>query len=488
MAGFSSLEIGKKALLAQKFGLDITSNNIANVNTPGYSRRVAILSEDNSIRKNGFFMGNSVVVQKIQSFRNEYYDREIRTNESKRAAYDVDSQFLKRVEILLGEPNGDTIDNNISEFFKTFEQASNNPENIGLRTNILQKAKELTDRFNNTAVSLQNLRAETIIGIKSDVDSINGLLNDIVDLNKMITNNVNKNDETSQKFNDEIENKIQELSKYIDIKVAKNEDSSVNIFVNGINLVTGIYHTDIKYKIESDPSTNEITANLYKFDSETGVETKLETQSGSVFSYLKLHNEVFDPIDNSSNFSVSKELNSFVNTFATKINDMFVTGFGLNDTNPLNPPNRYLFIPYDTSLVNPNSQITAFNIGVNNLLVQNPQDIPLSDKANEPGNTEIARKISNFANDKTFMSNLSPLEYYSNFISRFGNATKTAIDGLSNSKLIDEQLNSQRESFMGVNLDEEAVNLIKYQKSFEAASRIITMTNELMATVINLGR
>jgi len=63
-----------------------------------------------------------------------------------------------------------------------------------------------------------------------------------------------------------------------------------------------------------------------------------------------------------------------------------------------------------------------------------------------------------------------------------------ARNGLSTSKIINEQLDSQREAIIGVNLDEEAVNLIKFQQAFEASSRVITTTNELLSTIINLGR
>lgn len=124
MANFSTLEIGKKALIAQKFGLDVTANNIANVNTPGYSRRNAVLSEDTSVQRNGFFLGNSVVVKHIQSFRSEYYDREIRSLTSRNSSFDIESQLLKRIETVLGEPSGDDLDTMITDFFKAFEQAA----------------------------------------------------------------------------------------------------------------------------------------------------------------------------------------------------------------------------------------------------------------------------------------------------------------------------------------------------------------------------
>jgi len=80
MAGFGSLEIAKRALTAQRYGLDVTSNNIANVNTPGFSRRQVVMAETAPQPTNSSFLGTGVVVQRIQSYREEFHDREIRNN------------------------------------------------------------------------------------------------------------------------------------------------------------------------------------------------------------------------------------------------------------------------------------------------------------------------------------------------------------------------------------------------------------------------
>ena len=72
--GIPSLEIGKRALIAQRLGLDVTGNNIANVNTPGYSRRSAILEEGSPINVSGKYLGSGSLVSKLQSFRNEFID------------------------------------------------------------------------------------------------------------------------------------------------------------------------------------------------------------------------------------------------------------------------------------------------------------------------------------------------------------------------------------------------------------------------------
>lgn len=479
MSGFSSLEIGKKALIAQRFGLEVTSNNIANVNTPGYSRRTAVLSEDTSVRRNGFFMGNSVIVQKIQTYRSEYYDREIRTTTSRKSTFDVDSQFLKRVETALGEPLNDDIDSLITDFFKSFDQVALNPDNSALRSYIIDKGVALSERFNRVAQSFDDLRRESQTSINNSIPTVNNLLKDIVNLNKESAYNRNSNGDVSQKYADDRELKLQELSKFFDIKVSENEDTTVNVFLNGINLVSGVYYSEVGLNVNIDPLNSQQTLELVKRDIETGVETALQPQAGEIFANMRIFNETLNPDAPSSSKSISSDFNNFVNELATQINDIMVTGFGMNDLTGPSPGRPF----FDNSGV-----ITASTIKVNAALINDPTLLPLSEFAGEPGNTGIASQVARLSEDKNFLSNMTPNEYYSSYIAKVGSMAREAVNGLSTSKLVDEQLNTLRESSIGVNLDEEAVNLIKFQKAFEAASRIINMTNEMMTTLINLGR
>ena len=484
MANFSTLEIGKKALIAQKFGLDVTANNIANVNTPGYSRRNAVLSEDTSVQRNGFFLGNSVVVKHIQSFRSEYYDREIRSLTSRNSSFDIESQLLKRIETVLGEPSGDDLDTMITDFFKAFEQAAQNPESVTFRAYIIDKAAELTGRFNRISSDLNDLRREAQTSLNSSVKSVNSLLKDISDLNRQASYNNNTSGDSSQQYIDARELKLQELSKFIDIKVTNNQDSTINVFVNGINLVSGIYYSELGI----DDTSNEGLISLSKTDISNGSLTELNVQSGEIFSNLKVYNELLNPNTSNGVYSISSQFNDFTKEFANKINNALLSGYGLNDNDLSAPPNgRLFFYPQDTSNLN------AGNISINPFFLTNPSELPLSSLPAEPGNTDIARLVASLVDDKTFSNNLdyknlTPIEYYSLFVSKVGNYARESLNGLENSKLAESQLSNMRESIMGVNLDEEAVNLIKYQKGFEAASRIINVTNELLGTLINLGK
>jgi flagellar hook-associated protein 1 FlgK len=130
----------------------------------------------------------------------------------------------------------------------------------------------------------------------------------------------------------------------------------------------------------------------------------------------------------------------------------------------------------------------AFTMRINQEIVDSPRDMPLSDAAGQSGNSNIARQIGSLQDDVEFLESVTPIEYFSGMVGELSVKASQARNGLSTSKIINEQLDNQRESIIGVNLDEEAVNLIKFQQAFEASSRVVTTTNELLSTIINLGR
>jgi flagellar hook-associated protein 1 FlgK len=104
------------------------------------------------------------------------------------------------------------------------------------------------------------------------------------------------------------------------------------------------------------------------------------------------------------------------------------------------------------------------------------------------GDSSVAKQISALASDSSFLLNQTPDEYITNLIGNLGELGSQISSLYSISKTANDQLLNQRESLIGVNLDEEAINLVKYQKAFEAASRVVSTTNDLLATLVNLGR
>ncbi len=475
MGGFSSLEIGKRALQAQQYALDATSNNVANVNTKGYSRRTVNMSETSPVNNSGHLQGTGVMVSKLQNYRQEFFDKEVRNTNSGMSKNQMDVQYLSRAETILSEPSENGLNELVSNFFNTFSEMAANPEHMGLRTDIISQSKQISERFNSIAERLQEARNDAGNEASRKLTEANKLISDIAGYNKEIGNISSELNGEAQTMIDKRAVKLEELSKMMEIKV-NFDKSSANVFVNGINLVTKDNFNELETLQTVNTATEEKTLSVKIKDSEK----VLDINSGQLGSLLKNFNDTLDDKDSSNNFSVASEVNKFSQTFAAMVNEVSAQGYGLNDNDAV-PPGYTFFEPSDGTL-------DAFSIKISDDINGKPENIPLSDKPGEPGNSNNAILFSSLAEDKQAIDNQSFSEYYSTFLGRLGSASESAQNSERTSTLIFDQLNAQRESVMGVNLDEEAVNLVKYQKAFEASSRAITLTNDMLTTLVNIIR
>jgi flagellar hook-associated protein 1 FlgK len=480
MGDFSSLEIGKRALLAQRLGLNLTSNNISNVNTPGYSRRDAILQETNPLYKSGTFLGTGVIVNRLKTYREEFFDKEIRTNIARNSTYKSDEKIITRLETIFAEPSDNGLNELTSGFFNSFEELSLQPENLSYRESVLNKASALVDRLHSLDRDLNGLRDEVLNELNLNVSDANQIIEKIAKLNKSLANSRTLSGEESQTYADQRALLLEELSGSFNVTSTVSEDGVNNVFINGINVVTGGVANRLKVFVDVNGVSGEKTARIVKVDKQDNIISSVNPQNGEAASLLKAYNVMLDDRDSSGGISVNRRLNDFASALVQKVNSITITGYGLNDTGPV-PPGRTFFEP---SVGN----VTAGNISISSDILNSPANIPIADAPGEPGNNSLALLLSGLADDSSFLTGTTPTGYLTSLLGSIGNLGNEALNGRNTTDLVAEQLISQRESIIGVNLDEEAINLIKYQKAFEAASRIVNVTNELLGTIINLGR
>lgn len=480
MGNFGALEIGKRALLANRLGLDVTSNNVANVNTAGYSRRVATFSQSDSRQTSNGFVGTGSVMDKLRSSREELFDREIRKNVSRNTGYATDEQLMKQISSIFSESGDYDIGTLTTSFFNSFEDLASKPQDIGLRTNVISKAKALVDAFHNTASNLNELRANILTDMKSNVTKANDYITRIATLNNQIATTKAQGGDEAINLVDEREKLLEDLSGLADVNVTTADAGMVNVYINGINVVTGATSSKLQLVEKINSLTGEKSAQIYNLDQNGNQLYNITPQSGELFAQSKQYNITLDNLDSSGDYSVAKNLDALANALVNKVNNITISGYGLNDAGPL-PPGRNFFEPAT-------GMATALNIDISSAIINNPENIPISDTINEPGNNKIALQLANLGTDTGFITGVTANSYYANLIGKMGTLEGEAVNGKNTTKLIAEQLTNQRESLIGVNMDEEAVSLIKFQKAFDASSRIISAANDMLGTIINLGR
>ncbi len=476
----SSLEIGKRALQAQRLGLEITSNNIGNVNTPGFSRREATFSEADPLIKNGNFLGTGVINEKMRTFREEFFDKEIRRSISRNIGYETDERLVQRIEAILAEPTENGLSEVVSGFLYDFDEISLKPESVAHRELVLSNAKGVVDQFRRTAVQLNETRNEVRNNISDAIDRANKLIGNITGINTSIGSTKVIAGTEVQSLLDKREVMLEELSELGVVTVTQNDDGSLNAFMNGKNLITGQTRNELKLQEDINTATGERTIRIVTISANNVITGSVNPEAGKLSSLLKHYNITLDDKDSTDEFSVSQNLNDFANALVQKVNELTIAGFGLNDTGQV-PPGRFFFEPAV-------GDATAMTIEISADVKNKPSDIPLSAKGGQPGDSTVARQIARLADDADFLHGQKPAEFYASFLGKIGNLGNDAINGSKTTKLVLDQLTNQREAVIGVNLDEEAINLIKFQKAFEASARIIAITNEILGTIVNLGR
>ncbi len=474
-----SLEIAKRALIAQRLGLDATSANIANVNTPGYSRRVPTLIEGEPFPYKNGFVGNGVLIGKLRTFREDFFDRQIRRSLSHLNTLETDDTIIQRLSVIFGEPGENTLNSIVTEFFNSFQDLSYKPTDVSLRQRTINLAQTMVLRFKEISGQLQETRQQVLKDTNDGVLQANKLIKEIAELNYKIASSKSKFEGDNQTLIDQRETKIEELSKFLQINITQGDFGTVNVFANGINLVTAANYNQLKLKETIDTLSQERTLSLLKTDPSGRELATINIQSGKLFSLIEHYNTTLDDKDSSGKFSVATTLENFFGTLVNSVNSLTEIGYGLDDTGPL-PPGRRLF-----TYIGP---LSISSVNVNNEVVVDPRKLPLSSIAGENGNSNVSRQIAEIANDTSFLDGQKPDDYLTNLIGQIGNIGEQIGSLFTISKATNDQLLNQREMLIGVNLDEEAINLMKFQKAFEAASRVIATTNDILGTLVNLGR
>lgn len=190
---FGTFNIAKSGLFAQQTAIDVTSHNIANANTEGYSRQKAVLqtSEPYSMpsinNASGLGqIGTGVDVKTIERIRDSLVDYQIRTENGIQGQYSTRDTFLSQIESIISEPSDTGLSTLIGKFFDSWQSLSSQPESSSARTSVVQDTQALTDELNHVSSQLSNLKDNSQMAIQNSVFGVNNILDQLNTVNKQI--------------------------------------------------------------------------------------------------------------------------------------------------------------------------------------------------------------------------------------------------------------------------------------------------------------
>ena len=458
MLNFSSFEIGKKALNAQQYGITVTGQNIANVNTPGYSKQRVVLAEAAPQQFNRYTIGTGVDVKQVQEFRDRFAESRLQTEKGISGRLTAKSDVLGTVETALQGSEGSGLENAINSFFTAFRDLDANPNSVPLRTVVAQRGESLATAFHTTQDRLSDIRLGADSVIRETVDQANTLSQKVANLNAQITGSEAAGSNVSA-LRDQRTVFANELAELTGARITDNSDGTINLTIGeGRALVNGIYSSTLTASNTPPYGLAAIT-----LDGEPA-----SFDEGKIKGLQQAIDETTVQMD---------ALDGLAAAVVFRVNTLHTSGTDLDG----NAGGNF----FDTTLA-----VTAGTISLNPAVRTNPRLVVSSPLAPPSTNGTVAGEIAGLLTDQgttvgTRTGSFSSI--FGGMVAEVGSSVASANADLETQGYIIAQVSAQRESVSGVSLDEEAINLMQYQRAYEAAARFLKVADEMTQTILSLA-
>jgi flagellar hook-associated protein 1 FlgK len=447
---FGSLLASSGAMRAFERGLSTTQNNVVNANTPGYAKQRQIFEADRFEPERNIMGG--VKALGLYNYRDAFSERNVQRRSSQAALEQQRSNSLTSLEALYPITEGAGVPGALNKFFGAFSQLTVSPNDSASRQVALDRADDLAFNFRRSANLLLEERGNSQVTLNSSVERINEIAGRIRDLN------ANRRGDSQASGDPGSEAKLfaalEELSELVDFTTIQSSDGGVSVYLGGQSLlVIG----DRQYPISTDVLNNQ--ARILDSD---GNEITAELTGGKLTGLVDVYNNKIP--------AYLDDLNTLAGQFADTLNAALAQGVDQNG----NPPLQDLF-SYDASLG------SAFTINVNGIA---PEQLALSAPGEAGGNAN-AIAITELAKAPT-INNQSFHQFYGVAAGRVGRdlSGAKAAAGIQTDLL--SQAKELRAELQDVSLDEEAAQLIQFQRAYQATSQLFKTINEMTDTIINV--
>lgn len=545
MASLNSvLDIAKTALLTTEKAINVTSHNIANANTPGYTRQEAVLEPQEPVMFGGLMFGTGVKVADVKRYYQNFQTVQLRDAYSSLSSYQSTEELVKKLESKFNDFSGSGLSSSLSAFFNSITDLSNSPSSYGERSNLLSNASVLAQRFNDIDSSMRLDFSNINNEVTSNVYRINNYAAQIADLNKQIAT-VEISGTSANDLRDQRDALLEGLSKITNISTVENATGQVDVSIaGGFALVAG-YKT---YAVETE--VNNDNPNVLNIKS-----------SGTVINSRITGGSLKGILDGAGYFQQAYDkLNLLAASLNKEMNVQHAAGYGLDGSTGLNffsPPSIYAApSSFNTggAVINGNSitdftQLTlddyevrfstsaaysivnkgtgavvasgaytsgspitvdgiSFTISNNSgapaagdsfalsvtknaardlsVGITDPNKIAAaSTAAGVPGDNTNALAMAGLKNSPA-VSGSTFQDYYNGIVTDIGVVANEASTNVQASKSVAEQLQTARDSASGVSMEEEAVNLVRLQRAYQAAAKLVATVDQMFDELFSI--
>jgi flagellar hook-associated protein 1 len=447
-------EIGKSGLRTAERSLSVTSNNITNANTPGYSRQ-RVETKPVGMQKTPFHAGLGVNITEVSRMRNEMNDILLNQKRQDMGYLKEQARVYQQLQTTMSTDTGNDIDMRVSRLFDAFAQLSADPQDLSVRNNLISEATQLTLKLSDINQTLERTSELTRDSAITTVNQINKLVQKINNLNKTITQASGQGKPHHASMDERVQT-LEKLAELVDFDVTMGDNDAVMLDIGGIKVLDE--NRAIPFKPEIDDTTKTFRLRL-----ENG--KTIESFSGKLGAEIEMYQKGVPEMKEKLDFLSAKLVEEF--------NNIHSQGYGLEDDTF-----RNFFDPDFT---------TAADIRVNGALINNHKHIAASGEAFEAGNSDLAVQMAGLR-DQPVMDGRKFVDYSVNLVSLPGTKLSDLNSQIEARDSEIQMLSNLQEQEAGVNIDEELSLMIQYQNAYQGAARVMSAAQEMYDTLIGLMR
>ena len=452
---FQGIDIASTALASYNQALNVVSNNIANVNTPGYTREIANFEPNPAsivYSQHPILVGNGVNISSVSSVRDSYLYSQMQTLSSQVGQTNAQLGGSQQIQTQFNEPGTSGIQNAMDTFFNSWSSLSSDPSNTALLSQVQLSGETLASRVQGTYQNLSGLQTQNTQQINDTIQQIQNLADQVSSLNKQILQASTSGAQPNQLV-DQRTQALQQLGNLVNINTQTMNNGQILVYVNQFNLVSSSQANTFPTTVNSASGTVSDPNGTYNI---TG---------GQLGGLMQNANSIT---------TAQSQLDTLANTLRTTVNGVMSTGInglgatGQNFFNSPNPPNG------------------AIDFALDPAVAANPQAIATGTSGN-PGDGSLALTISQLNTQaQSSLGNISLNQYYQGVVGDLGNNVQFFQNQQSTQTAMSNQLTQQIQSVSGVNIDEELTNMLKYQQSYTAASKVLSIANQTVQDLLNM--
>lgn len=465
MSLFNVLQHASQSLLATGRGIQVTSNNVSNANTPGYAKQsLSVIARGTERSIGGLLVGMGVSADQVMSSYDSFSQSQVFQRLGDQSFADSKTTAFESIEGLFTEGDSAGIGSSIYEFFDAFAELEVNPSLSGARQRVLQAGENLSGFFNRTALDLDNRQMHADNAVASNLRGANNLSSQIASLNRTIKE-YEAGGQSAHDLRTQRTDLVEQLAELGPVRTNDLADGTQRVMFGGHAIVEGD-----KARLLSavqDPVTGFNDVHLQM--GSTTIDISSSLTNGKIGSAIDERDNIIGAMET--------ELDDIAFTIQQDVNAIHVTAFGLDGVTGRN---------FFSTIGAPAGAAAALSLDA--LIAGNGDAVGASSTAaGVPGDNTAAKALSALAGTNSMAAGTQTFtEFYSTMISQLGHDSKLSMQDALRSDLHLEAAKDVRDQASAVSLEEEAIDLIRFQDSYQAAARVMTVAKDMLDELLNL--